>query len=181
MKQLPPLDALKQYHTKIHFFGLGFIQIKITETLRFHFYTKKLQSIMPVEEVHNHRYDFTSYILKGELTQRIYRPVPGETHIIVDVDCREAETPDPRRHARIMWTPQLMLSSRLDAGSEYTLPNFVFHQVESDFCVTRIEREPVMKERAGVLRKLGTEPVCPFSKKVPDDTLWEIVEDMLND
>jgi hypothetical protein len=36
-----------------------------------------------------------------------------------------------------------------------------------------------MKDNAEVIRKRNAEKICPFSKKIPDAKLWEIVEQML--
>jgi hypothetical protein len=49
------LNDLKEKCKMIHYFGLGFIQIKIDDTYRLHFYTNKLPKILHEEEVHNYR------------------------------------------------------------------------------------------------------------------------------
>lgn len=176
MNMLPPIDWLRKHHKKIHFFGLGFIQIKINPTLRFHFYTGRLEST--TEEPHNHRYDFTSFILKGELTHRIFRAIPGDTHNVVNVTCAPG---DDAVVFPMRWGIQQMSETTMAAGSYYTLPDFVYHQVQSDNCITRVQPETRKKDMASILRKIGTQPTCPFSNVTPEDTLWEIVDDMLKD
>lgn len=65
MNQYLNIDYLKKNHTKIHGFGLGFIQIKLGEVFRLHIYTKEIALTTQDEEIHNHRYDFKSTVLKG--------------------------------------------------------------------------------------------------------------------
>jgi len=174
--KLPTLDYLKANCEKIHFFGLGFIQIKMKGQYRFHFYTSKMESIMPVEEVHNHRYDFCSYVLKGSLRHWMYRFEPGSTHEQWLVACESGKDsvrmPDTG-------TLKLTLEQTLEAGSHYRIPHFAYHQVQSDFAITKVVPGPRLMEYASVIQKVGAKSVCPFSKVAKEDTLWEVVEELL--
>lgn len=180
MFELPPLEYLKKYCRKIHFFGLGFIQIKINDTLRFHFYTGKLESV--VESIHTHRYNFESWVMKGFLHQELFYPIAynpgctGKPHTLDSVSCQEGE---PGIKGKMLWTPMRTFEGTLKAGSRYTLPHSTYHRVKSDCCITKVEVSSRISEYAGIMRPLGEEPRCPFSKVVPTETLWEIVEDML--
>jgi hypothetical protein len=176
MFELPKLDWLKKYTEKIHFFGLGFIQLKVNATLRFHFYTKRLVSIMPTEEIHNHRYNFTSYILKGELRNEIFDVVPGDGYFLSETDCKEGSTPHV---GHMSWAVIPAIDVTLAPGSSYYLKHHTYHRVSSDNCITKLEIGSPMKDRAGVCRPKGAKAVCPFSCKTPEDALWDIVEDML--
>lgn len=177
MFKLPSLLWLRTHHTKIHFFGLGFIQIKINETLRFHFYTKRLESIMPKEEIHNHRYAFRSYILKGDLNQEIFQITAGDTHVLVDVDCKEGSVPHV---GSMLWKPVLITDMTLAVGSTYDIRDYTYHRVWSENCITKIERGSPVKDKAAVCRPRNSPSVCPFSCKTPVGTLWDIVEDMIS-
>lgn len=83
------LDYLKSHCTLIHYFGLGFVQLKLRDGRRMHFYTESLPAIVGDDDVHNHRYDFTSQVLSGYLVQHIYRVVPGDTHTLEQESCKK--------------------------------------------------------------------------------------------
>lgn len=168
------IDALKKNNIRFYYFGLGFIQLKMDETWRLHFYNAKLPGI--TEDVHNHRYDFKSRILAGEITNYRYSVLDGESHIIENVSCDEAKkAPSLGKLCRL----DLETAYRYREGSFYHMKDTAFHRVQSDYCVTLIERTPRMKEFAQVITPVGQPTVCPFSKKVDDETMWGIIEDML--
>ena len=66
------IDFLQTNCQRLYFFGLGFIHVKLNESERVHFYTNAFQKTTLAEEVHNHRYDFESIILKGTFVQEIF-------------------------------------------------------------------------------------------------------------
>lgn len=176
---IPYLDFgwLKANHQMIHYFGLGFIQLKINNYTRMHFYHPTLKPIV-AEGVHNHRYSFGSLILKGELKQSIFAKVPGDTHICEQESCKEGAC------VEAAGTPcglEFLVHNQYREGSQYTINHSTFHQVESPFGITLLNRTEYKKELAEVIRPVGAEKVCPFSHKVEEDKLWDIVKEMLAD
>lgn len=170
------IDWLKKNHQMVHYFGLGFIQLKLSPTTRMHFYTSKLLPIISLEDMHNHRYDFTSNILKGNLIHSTFEIVEGNTHIIELESCKEGvvcETKGKECGVRLSGVQSYSV------GSWYTIPHYVFHTVASDFCITIITRTDYKKELAEVVRPINSNKVCPFSKKVEENELWEIINYML--
>ena len=79
------INLLKNHCARIYYFGLGFIQVKLDDSFRVHYYTDKLPAI--TEDIHNHRYDFTSEVVSGKLSTTIYRLAVGETHRILNSSC----------------------------------------------------------------------------------------------
>src|SRR5271170_5939334 len=83
------LKALKKNHARLYYFGLGFIQLKINEWERLHFYSAKLPPI--TEDIHNHRYGFLSRILKGKLGNHVFDisdvANPDGKHLLVNESC----------------------------------------------------------------------------------------------
>jgi hypothetical protein len=167
---------LKSQCTKIHYFGLGFIQVKLGDTYRLHFYTKDLPSIVGDEEIHNHRYAFTSKILKGGFHQKIFERIDGDTHTLRDESCGYGEIicKEPS-----LCSVRLLSTETYSTGSKYTLLENTFHTVEADDCITLLERDVVVKKYAQVISPVGAVAVCPFSRTVPEADLWEIIESML--
>lgn len=170
------IDKLKSNYQMIHYFGLGFIQLKINDDLRLHFYTHKLPSIMPKEEIHNHRYNFTSVILKGVLGYELYTPIEGSRYIKRTVSCDPNKpVPDDAEECDIV----CINSGFYTEGSHYRLNRDIFHRVWSpDEAITQVWRN---RDRREFAQAIGhpNEQVCPFSKTVDEDELWEIVESML--
>jgi hypothetical protein len=185
------IDVLKARCTKIHYFGLGFIQVKLGETSRMHFYTGELPALVPLEEIHNHRYNFRSVILRGVLKQTFFEAQYSwsgkATHVNVFESCKPPgqeelrgiqfrEILERETECVVQETSSVILGS----GSEYTIDHRTFHRVEPlGDCITYLDRGPVQKDFAEILRPIGAEKVCPFSKVVPEARLWEIVEQML--
>jgi hypothetical protein len=173
------LDAswLKANHKMLHYFGLGFIQLKIDDERRMHFYTPELPPIVPEEDVHNHRYDFSSTIVKGEFHQELFNLMDGDTHIIEQESCQEGQ------HTAGGQPCAIMLASRhsYPIGSRYWLSHTMLHRVQAENCVTFLERSPYAKPLADVVRPKGAFKVCPFSQKIEVEQLWAIVEKMLKE
>jgi hypothetical protein len=171
---LPPFDKLKEECAKIHYFGLGFIQVKVTPFLRYHFYHFGLPVIMPEEEVHNHRYPFTSFVLKGALNQQIYGLGRGADYVHSYVSC-QPNKPAPKSDKGIV-AAEVVSNHWYSAGSYYTIRENQYHKVKATYCVTMVQRSTyVPKEFAEVLRKPDAPEVCPFSKVIPESELWELI------
>ncbi len=173
------VDWLKDNIELIHYFGLGFIQLKINKEYRLHFYTPELPPIVPKEDVHNHRYDFTSMILKGIFTQEIYGIVSNEnTHITREESCN----PDVKCESTgIPCGIKLISRQTYYPGSKYWIDHDAFHRVVNEGeCITLLRRTDYKKKSANVIREKNENCVCPFSQKIEEGKLWHIVEGMLN-
>lgn len=171
------IDWLKTNYTKLHYFGLGFIQLKLDHTHRLHFYTNKLPVIISKEEIHNHRYNFCSQIIRGSLKQELFQITQNNTHTIEDESCQEGIKPE--KHFSLPCGILLTSKHRYCEGSEYWIDHEVFHRVESDDCITYLTLSDYLKKSAKVVRPANTQKVCPFSKKVDEKDLWEIIANMI--
>lgn len=183
------IDWLKSVSTKIHFFGLGFIQVKQDERTRFHFYSKDLPAF--VENPHDHRYFFTSEVKKGTLRNWIWKShhgayglLEGRAHMDVmkrAVSCAPtaAEREAANKGQGVLVNAYRVSQFDVDEGSSYFMDENTFHQVEVTKypCVTRINRGMVLKAFANVL--LLKEESCPFSQEIDEARLWEIVRSCL--
>jgi hypothetical protein len=171
------MDWLRANCTKLHYFGLGFIQLKLDKEHRLHFYTMRLPAVIGREEIHNHRYDFHSQILKGYLKQDLFQTVQGNTHTVEDESCQEGVKPEG--HFPSLCGVLLTSSHMYYEGSEYWVDHNTFHRVESNFGITHLTRGDYKKEFAKVMRLAGADKVCPFGVKVEEKNLWEIIEEMI--
>jgi len=175
------IDELKSQCLKIHFFGLGFIQVKVSDSQRYHFYVPDLPSF--TDHPHDHRYWFRSEVLRGSLRNIIWEldvpPEEGGERRVQRYDSCSSEDPSPKKKY-ITWAG-VTTSFTTHEGSGYLMPINVFHQVEPLTlpCVTRISRGPKEKRFARVLDPIGHDYVCPFSQVIEEDTLWEHVRQAL--
>lgn len=179
------IDWLRTNHTLIHYFGLGFIQVKLGPSERMHFYVPGLEPIVPREDVHNHRYDFDSSIMRGSLTQELYSFVPSRwpfgplgDHMIEEVSCEEGA-----ERRTLSGTFDVALSSMHTylEGSSYFISHDQFHRVTpgNRGCITLVRRSGYRKPLAQVIKPVGGPSVCPFARKIPEDELWELVAQAL--
>lgn len=177
------IDWIKKHCEMIHYFGLGFIQVKLTShgtsiRRRMHFYHWKLPPITDGEEVHNHRYNFCSTILRGNFSQELYQIVEGDSHLLEKESCKAGvEINEPGKPCGIASISSQVFS----AGSSYCIDHKTFHKVQSRYAVTMLTLGEVEKDFAEVVRPRMAEKVCPFSKNMPEGELWEFVEKMARD
>lgn len=168
------LDRLRKNHERLYFFGLGFIQLKIDDRYRLHFYNSSLPSI--TEDIHNHRYDFTSKILQGEITNYFYDVTEGDSHVMDNESC-SADNKAPRIEKSCKAT--LLKVTTFKSGESYHVTTDMFHRVEATDCITLLDRGPKTKEFAQIVVPKGMTSLCPFSKKVDNEKLWELMHEML--
>ena len=168
---------LKKNYTLIHYFGLGFIQIKLGKECRLHIYTDSLPAITNEEDIHNHRYNFTSTILHGELRQELFSIIQGDSHLLQDESCQEGYVPNTvnSRLCSIQKTGEQVFIQ----GNSYSIDHNTFHRVHTRNAVTFLTRSDYKKELAQVVHRRDAQKVCPFSKKVKEEELWSIVEMIL--
>lgn len=168
------VDWLRAHAKMAHFFGLGFIQVKLDDRRRVHFYHPDLPAF--VEEPHDHRYGFVSSVMRGTLLNRIWRVTLGNTHNISYENCRQdgAEVPSGYRGSLVSAG-----AFHVREGSGYHIHSETFHTVHPKLSdgpvVTLVEREVPFKDFAKVVRPLGAPPICPFSRPIPESEIWDVV------
>lgn len=182
------LDNLRSNHSRMYYFGLGFVQLKIDETWRLHFYSPELPPV--TEEVHDHRYDFESTTLAGAITNAFFDvqvrpPFWGRVATNFERDkmhVMRAESCNPSVEAPSTEIPcEVSLSGvkTFAKGDVNRMSHHRFHRVTSGDCITLLKRGPYQKEFAHVVSFAGTKPVCPFSVKIPEEDLWGIMGRMV--
>lgn len=184
---LPTLEALRASGATPHYFGLGFIQLKLNEAERLHFWVPEWPTIPGAEhELHDHRYDFESTVLCGTLVHELYAvgalmpaPEPGALEVVA-VSC----TPDAAQapHALGFAHPMRIGRFTVPAGSTYALGHEAVHRswVEGP-TVTRVRRGAQVKAMARVLREPGSAHVCPFSLPYTAEDCWARMAQLLTD
>jgi len=172
---MPQFDYLKNSSERIYYFGLGFIQVVLDKDIRYHFYSQDLPSF--AENPHNHRYNFNSMIIKGTLIQEIYEISDGDSHLLYHESCNEEkEAPKDEKLIGI----KKIFRTMLNKGSDYWVDHNIFHTVQPiGDTITEIIRSDYQKEFADIIRPANEGKICPFSKKIEEKQLWNIVEEMM--
>jgi hypothetical protein len=179
------IDKLKSYGADPAYFGLGFIQLKMTPNERIHFYHNELPIL--AEEPHNHRYGFYSYILNGQFEQTLYH-VPrataySGTHIMSQEDCSIAKSPSSadEMSAYHHVIVKEIFCGLYQAGDVYRIEADTFHTVTGiNNAITYLVRDEPHKKFAQVVREIDAEHVCPFSQPIPSSQCWDMIEEMLS-
>lgn len=182
MINYPDINKVRDNCQKIHAFGLGFIQVQLTNKRRIHLYTSLVRKTVMSEEVHNHRYNFTSRVMHGELTNQIFSVTPDLSKYpkfgMCDETCKEGSVPTEAQPVKMS---QLVLFE-LKAGQGYHLMADAFHRVfAEENTVTILEWYGTVKDTAQVVRTWGAEKICPFSVNMPETELWEIYREAVNE
>jgi hypothetical protein len=182
--ELLDVATLRARGKTAHYFGLGFIQIKLDATWRLHVWVPEWPTIPGAEsELHDHRYDFDSQVLCGALRHDLYAAGPTHAHAQpgdaerLDVTCQpgQAHDPVPLGHVR----PIPIGTFTVPAGGHYRLTASAFHRsTPLGPTVTLVRRGPVQKELATVLRPPGAAFTCPFSLSPDETACWAKVAEV---
>lgn len=175
------IDWLRESGAEPHWFGLGFIQLKISENRRLHFYPDRpdYRSFVGDEEIHDHRYFFRSKVLLGSISQTIYEVNASDTgnFLMVEDDCKPNSS-SPSEPVRVSATP--IFTTTNTAGTEYSIDKGVFHTVAAKGAITLLERSTKdVRPYARVVHHHAKPKVCAFSQPKPVDELWEVIAEML--
>lgn len=168
------IDDLRQCG-ELNFFGLGFLQLKVSETERYHFWHTMTQTDEYVDEWHDHRYDFNSQVIVGSITNEIayYVDDPDGTDIRLQVCCA-GNPPIFGSRCNLIHLGEFHTTE----GHGYTLRNDTLHKARSQFAMTRLVRGPIVKDRANVVAPEHKSP-NPFQAYMSKSQMWEIVEDIV--
>lgn len=170
------IDWIRKNSKLTHYFGLGFIQVKLDDFNRLHFYTKEFPKTVEKEEIHNHRYNFVSEILQGKLTQEIYEVSDGFTHVSTQESCQAG---DDREFPRFPCTINKVFEYTYNDFGKYYIDHRTFHTVDSTDAITHVVRGGYQKEFADVVFPAERTLTCPFSIKVPVEKLYEVIDSMI--
>lgn len=187
LHQLLDVDALRHMDVHAHYFGLGFIQIKLDAQWRLHVWVPEWPTIPGAEtELHDHRYAFESIVLCGALHHELYAagpvhatPEPGDLEKL-DVSCQPGQTHDPVPLGYVR--PMAVGEFAVEAGSLYRLGMEAFHRsTPQGPTITLVKRGAIQKDLATVLRPIGAAFTCPFSLSPSEDECWQKVAQVLRE
>jgi hypothetical protein len=174
------IDNMRAMGMRPKWFGLGFIQMKANANTRFHFWHPDLPADDDhyADEWHDHRYDFTSTVMRGSLVTQIATVVPiaGGRTAQYHVCCQTGQL---ALDGTVDATPSTTFTT--PAGNNYFLHRDVFHRVRpggDGRVATLQERYNEVKATARVVRAMGRESANPFDSHIPEERLWEVIRDI---
>lgn len=180
MEKYLDIDYLKSNCSMIHYFGLGFIQIKLGPEHRVHVYTDKFEATVGDEDVHNHRRNFVSRILGGALYQEIFEVEKDENgrFFMVQESCQpKSDGHVPAEAVRVSVTP--VYEKTFLQGDSYYIDHNTFHRVASIDAITHVRQSDYKKLLADVVYPFDHTLTCPFSTKIEEAVLWDVVRERL--
>lgn len=185
VEALLDVTRLKALGVVPHYFGLGFIQMKLDASTRLHVWVPDWPAIPGVDtELHDHRYAFESTVLLGAMEHEVFAlgPVRPEARSgdweLLSVTCQPGEEGEPQPQGFVEALE--MGRFRVEQGQSYRLGEEAFHRSKTDGpTVTWLRRGPVDKPLARVLRKPGSPFVCPFSLSPSVEECWVKVAQVL--
>jgi hypothetical protein len=180
------VDRLRALGVVPHYFGLGFIQMKIDDVWRVHVWVPEWPTIPGAEnELHDHRYGFESHVLKGALVHELFAlgatdaaaEGSGDWLELIEVTCKPGETDVPMVQGFVR--PQFIGRFEVHTGGQYALGTEAFHRsTPVGPTVTLVKRGPVARKNARVLRPVGSSFSCPFALDTSVEACWAKVEEI---
>jgi hypothetical protein len=188
------LDVIRQVHSlgakpRIH--GNGFIQLDFSPSVRLHVWGPHIPRQKVDTPVHNHRFSFTSLVLRGSMINRRYefgpplrRPdyPPMQTHRIYIARARNLEDTVLQRTEA---TVALVRGNDtvIPMGHSYSMQAGEVHEsIVYDSTVTVIMKDGPSLAQQGptptVYVPLDIEPDNSFDRySIPENRLWAMIEE----
>lgn len=185
--KLLDIDYLKNNNQRLYYFGLGFIQLVLNKYERIHFYNIALPVLN--DEIHNHRYNFRSTILKGTLQHKKFRIINGDDYMLCNELCtkdiiNKTSKLDIQIPVNVELIDMFTIYNTPGAKSMYDYYDMFFNEFHTVRAVgntiTHIKRTDVITPTAQVLYNKNKNSICPFSKTYTDDELWGFISDTIN-
>lgn len=169
------IDWLRK-NTHPQTFGLGFVQCKLNEKERLHFWFPEELQTVRATELHDHRYGFNSKVLSGYITHEVfevYETAEETPYVMSDVSC------DPELPVEEQWKPVNIESfgkSTYHKGESYDMKVGQFHRALNAVGVTKLTREKIERPVAKLVKPKDAIRFCPFENQRSKDSCFSIME-----
>lgn len=164
------VEKLKLKALKIKEYGIGFIQIKLSEDQVMNFYTDKIPKFRNVESPHNHQRHFKSQVLNGTIYENVFYVEKGGNQEAY-CGCGDVNGDINNKYSILGH-----FDKTYQIGDIYYRNKSIFHSVyaEND-TVTLVTKMGKEKHDAIVL----SDKIEHFESTLTTDELWDIVENIL--
>lgn len=176
MSKFLDIDYLKQNKQRLYYFGLGFVQLVLNKYERVHFYNENITA--PNDEVHNHRYNFSSHILKGCFANELYKLVPGDSHVLINESCNKNKKLE--HNIQIPVGLELISTDVYLSGQSYHVFFNDLHSVTyKGNTITHLQRSDIITDYAQVIYPKDRAITCPFENDYTENQLWDIIKETI--
>lgn len=176
------IDHLRALKGKPHYMGLGCVKYVFRGgSQAYHFYCDKAEIL--VEDIHEHRFGFTSTVKKGTLKNYIYEVHGTDPESTLQVERGECK-PGAERIVEVANANVVEVCTFVtDPGQSYTLHQTTLHRIEciTPKVVTLINRKELVEPMPRFITDAANPSVCAFSKPKSEKECWEIMEYTLDD
>ncbi len=182
--ELRNLGPALDYHPRVH--PNGFIQLDLSDILRLHVWHPGLPYRQKTyHPVHDHVFDFTSYVYSGRLVHVAYDAVlnASSTHVLWTAECIGPNESVLRPTADRVRLVQVNARA-VQPGEEYFFAAHEFHETLSNEPTLTIIRKNGATIYQGnddvpsIAVPFGVEPDNDFRRDNVDvDTLWKLIEE----
>jgi len=162
---------LKDNATRIHYWGLGFIQVRVGENVNYHFYSESIAPNFDTENPHNHAREFRSEILAGCLEEKRYHLTEGGSYEMRDNLCTTDDGIVPEK----LYGVGCVEHNFYEKGDKYVCDKDTFHTVSATDCITKITK---YGDRGEVFSLKLNEAPKGVITRYSEDILWKIVKEM---
>jgi len=175
-------DLSRSYGSKPHYNGIGMIRLRVGETQAYLFYSDRSEPF--VNDIHNHRYSFSSFIVKGILRTDVYKFTKSDKYTDLNVVRRYWDNTKPEILAANINLYKVYTFDAIE-GDTYNIDYRVFHHVTKQTpklitCMTtQPEPWPVKANQFIESKSNPSEPID--AKTMPIGECWEAIEYTLND
>ena len=164
------IDKLKFKAVKIKEYGIGFIQVKLSEDQVMNFYTDKIPKFSNVESPHNHQRHFKSQVLHGTIYENVYQ-VDQNGDQVAYCGCGNTD-----KEINSKFSILGNYNKIYKANDIYFRNKSIFHSVYADNdTVTLVAKMGKDKHDAIVL----SDKIEHMESKLTIEELWDIVENIL--
>ncbi len=176
------VDGLRKLDGKVSYMGLGVIKYKFRNNRAYHFYSEMAPAI--VEDIHEHRFNFTSKVVKGALKNYIYDVQGQDKNSTLQVERGEC-TANAERTTEVPNANIVELCNFVtEEGQSYYIHYTTLHRIEclTPKVITLLDKElPNVQENPRFVIDTNNPSVCAFSQPKSEQECWEIIEYTLND
>jgi len=176
------VDELRALDGHAQYMGLGVIKYAFRKNRAYHFYSNKILSI--VDDIHEHKFGFTSTVIKGELKNYIYEIDGTDPNSTLQVErgvCGR-DTIRTLVQSNINLVESCTFTTR--PGQSYHIEYTTLHKIEclTPKVITLLTKElPLSQLDPQFITDATKQAVCAFSQPKSDAECWELIEYTLSD
>lgn len=171
------IDGLRRLGGEPHYMGLGVVKYMFRGNRAYHFYSERAPAI--VDDIHEHRFSFTSKVVKGEMKNYIYEVFGTDENSTLRVERGECTSGAERiievENANVVE----LCNFTTKEGQFYHVDYRTLHRIEciSPKVITLLDKElPYEQTNPRFITDSENPSVCAFSQPKSKKECWEIIE-----